>query len=432
MTRTTADARQADVIVVGAGPAGASAAYHLAESGVDVLLLEKSAFPRDKICGDGLTPRAVRQLVAMGIDLDAPGWQRNLGLRIVGAGHRLELPWPELAAFPPYGLVRTRADLDEILAGHAEKAGARLMERTAVTGPVVDERTGRVTGVTAKPVDDRGRRLGDDETYTAPVVVACDGVSARLAIALGLERRDDRPMGVAVRAYYETSRHDDEWMESWLELWDGDPGTSNLLPGYGWIFGVGNGTANVGLGILNTSKAFQHVDYKDVLRRWLAHTPDEWGFRDENLVGRIGSAALPMGFNRKPHYTRGMLLCGDSGGMVNPFNGEGIDYALESGHLAAETVVQALARPEGPGRERVLDGYAAALDSAYGGYFTLGRVFAKMIGNPTFMKQATRYGLPRTTLMKFMLKLMANLTDPHDGDVSDRVINALARAAPAA
>jgi geranylgeranyl reductase family protein len=432
MTRTTADARQADVIVVGAGPAGASAAYHLAEAGVDVLLLEKSAFPRDKICGDGLTPRAVRQLVAMGIDLDAPGWQRNLGLRIVGAGHRLELPWPELAAFPPYGLVRTRADLDEILARHAEKAGARLMERTAVTGPVVDERTGRVTGVTAKPVDDRGRRLGGDETYTAPVVVACDGVSARLAIALGLERRDDRPMGVAVRAYYETSRHDDEWMESWLELWDGDPGTSNLLPGYGWIFGVGNGTANVGLGILNTSTAFQHVDYKDVLRRWLAHTPDEWGFRDENLVGRIGSAALPMGFNRKPHYTRGMLLCGDSGGMVNPFNGEGIDYALESGHLAAETVVQALARPEGPGRERVLDGYAAALDSAYGGYFTLGRVFAKMIGNPTFMKQATRYGLPRTTLMKFMLKLMANLTDPHDGDVSDRVINALARAAPAA
>jgi menaquinone-9 beta-reductase len=432
MTRTTADARQADVIVVGAGPAGASAAYHLAEAGGDVLLLEKSAFPRDKICGDGLTPRAVRQLVAMGIDLDAPGWQRNLGLRIVGAGHRLELPWPELAAFPPYGLVRTRADLDEILARHAEKAGARLMERTAVTGPVVDERTGRVTGVTAKPVDDRGRRLGDDETYTAPVVVACDGVSARLAIALGLERRDDRPMGVAVRAYYETSRHDDEWMESWLELWDGDPGTSNLLPGYGWIFGVGNGTANVGLGILNTSTAFQHVDYKDVLRRWLAHTPDEWGFRDENLVGRIGSAALPMGFNRKPHYTRGMLLCGDSGGMVNPFNGEGIDYALESGHLAAETVVQALARPEGPGRERVLDGYAAALDSAYGGYFTLGRVFAKMIGNPTFMKQATRYGLPRTTLMKFMLKLMANLTDPHDGDVSDRVINALARAAPAA
>ncbi len=437
MTRTTADARQADVIVVGAGPAGASTAYHLAQAGVDVLLLEKSSFPRDKICGDGLTPRAVRQLIAMGIDVDAPGWARNKGLRIVGAGHRLELPWPELASFPPYGLVRTRMDLDEILARHAEKAGARLMERTSVTGPIVDERTGRVTGVTARPVDDNGRRIGaagEELELRAPLVVACDGVSARIAIALGLERREDRPMGVAVRGYYRTPRHDDEWMESWLELWA--PATEKagpqLLPGYGWIFGVGDGTANVGLGILNTSKAFQNVDYKDVLRRWLQHTPEEWGFRDENRVGRIGSAALPMGFNRKPHYTRGVLLAGDSGGMVNPFNGEGIDYALESGHLAADTVVQALALPEGPARERVLEGYAAALDATYGGYFTLGRVFAKMIGNPTFMKQATRYGLPRTTLMKFMLKLMANLTDPRDGDVSDKVINALARVVPAA
>jgi len=432
MSRMPADERQADVIVVGAGPAGSSAAYHLAAAGADVLLLEKAAFPRDKICGDGLTPRAVKQLIGMGFDLDQPGWQKNRGLRIVGAGHRLELPWPELGSFPDFGMVRTRMDLDEILARHAEKAGARLKERTAVTGPVFDERTGRVVGVTAKPVDDRGRRTGDEVTYTAPVVIAADGVSARIAIALGLERRENRPMGVAVRAYYETPRHDDEWMESWLELWAGEPGKSDLLPGYGWIFGVGDGTANVGLGILNTSKAFQHVDYKDILQRWLANTPDEWGFRDENRVGRVGSAALPMGFNRKPHYTRGVLLVGDSGGMVNPFNGEGIDYALEAGETAAHTVLQALARPEGASRERVLAGYASALDAAYGGYFTLGRVFAKMIGNPTVMKQATRHGLPRESLMRFMLKLMANLTDPRDGDVSDRIINGLSKVAPTA
>jgi geranylgeranyl reductase family protein len=432
MTRSTADQRQADVIVVGAGPAGSSTAFHLASAGLDVLLLEKAAFPRDKICGDGLTPRAVKQLISMGVDLDAPGWIRNKGLRIVGAGHRLELEWPELASFPSYGMVRTRMELDELLARHAEKAGARLMERTAVTGPVLDERSGRVIGVTARSLDENGRRVADDVTYSAPVVVACDGVSSRLATALGYERRENRPMAVAVRAYYETPRHQDAWMESWLELWDGPPGRSNLLPGYGWIFAVGDGTANVGMGILNSSKAFQNVDYRETLRAWLANTPEEWGFRDENLIGRIGSAALPMGFNRKPHYSRGLLLVGDSGGMVNPFNGEGIDYALESGHLAAEVIVQALSRPEGPARERALEGYAAALEGAYGGYFTLGRWFARMIGNPVVMKQATKYGLPREALMRFMLKLMANLTDPRDGDASDRIINALSRLAPSA
>ena len=433
MTRTTADERHAQVIVIGAGPAGSAAAYHLANAGIDVLLLEKSAFPRDKVCGDGLTPRAVKQLISMGFDLDEPGWQKNKGLRIVGAGHRIELPWPDLAEFPGFGMVRTRMELDEILARHAEKAGARLMERTAVTGPVFDDRTGRVVGVTAKPVDDRGRKTGDEVTYSAPIVIAADGVSARMAMALGLERRENRPMAVAVRAYYETPRHDDPWMESWLELWAGKPGESDLLPGYGWIFAVGDGTANVGLGILNTSKAFQNVDYRDSLKRWLANTPEEWGFRDEaNRRGAIGSAALPMAFNRKPHYTRGVLLVGDSGGMVNPFNGEGIDYALEAGHFAADIVVQALARPQGLSRERVLHGYADHLDREYGGYFTLGRGFAKLIGNPTFMKQATKYGLPRPALMRFTLKLMANLTDHRSGDAHDRIINALSKVAPRA
>lgn len=434
MSRTSADARQADVIIVGAGPAGSTAAFHLAQAGVDVLLLEKTSFPREKVCGDGLTPRAVKQLVGLGIDIDAPGWIKNRGLRIVGGGHQIELPWPDLTEFPPYGLVRTRLDFDEILVRHAEKAGARLMECTAVTGPVMDEQTGRVVGVTTRPVDDRGRRIGargEETTYRAPIVISADGVSARLALALGLAKRDDRPMGVAVRTYYNSPRHDDDWLESWLELWDGKPGASNLLPGYGWIFGVGDGTANVGLGVLNTSRAFQQVDYKDLLRRWLENTPEEWGFREQNMVGKISGAALPMGFNRKPHYTRGVLLVGDSGGMVNPMNGEGIAYAMESGEMAAATVVQALGR-SASGHEKALQAYPAALDAAYGGYYTLGRVFVKLIGNPHVMKQATKYGLPRPTLMRFTLKMLANLTDPRAGDVSDRVINAMSKVAPRA
>lgn len=425
-----ADERHADVIVVGAGPAGAATAYHLAAAGVDVLLLDKANFPRDKVCGDGLTPRAVKQMVAMGIDLDQPEWHRNKGLRIKGAGHTIELDWPELADFPSYGSARARVELDEILARHAQKAGARLLEGVSVTGPITDL-DGRVCGVTAQYLDDRGRKLPGEVTFRAPVVVAADGVSSRLATSLGITRRENRPMAVACRAYYATPMHDDDYMESWLELWDGKPRESNLLPGYGWIFPLGNGLANVGLGILNSSDAFQTFDYKDSMRRWLAATDPELGLTEENLVGGpIRSAALPMGFNRKPHYSRGLLLVGDAGGMVNPFNGEGIDYALEAGHMAADVIVQALARRAGEPRERVLAGYADALDAEYGGYFTLGRGFAKLVGSPTFMRLATKYGLPRPALMRFTLKLMANLTDHKAGDAHDRIINALTKVVP--
>ncbi len=436
MTKPSTDERQADVIVVGAGPGGATAASYLARAGVDVLLLEKTAFPREKVCGDGLTPRAVRQLIAMGVDIDAPGWIKNKGLRIVGGGHRLELPWPDLAAYPSYGLVRTRLDFDEILARHAQKSGARLYERTAVTGPVLDH-DGRIVGVTATPVEQEshrgsGRKVGDEVTYRAPIVIAADGNSTRLSLAMGLRKRDDRPMGVAVRTYYTSPRHDDDWLESWLELWDGEPGRSALLPGYGWIFGVGDGTVNVGLGILNTSSAFQHVDYHQLLKRWLDHTPADWGFREPNRTQPIRGAALPMGFNRKPHYANGMLLVGDAGGMVNPFNGEGIAYAMESGEMAAEVITQARSRITATGHERALEGYATALDQRYGGYYTLGRVFVKAIGNPTLMQYATRHGLPRPTLMRFALKMLANLTDPRDGDAMDRIVNGLSKVAPAA
>ncbi|MEW2133291.1 geranylgeranyl reductase family protein [Streptomyces sp. NPDC005435] len=418
----------ADVIVVGAGPAGATTAYHLARAGLDVLLLEKTEFPREKVCGDGLTPRAVKQLVAMGIDIsEEAGWLRNKGLRIIGGGSRLQLDWPDLASYPNYGLVRKRDDFDEQLARNAQKAGARLYERCNVTGPVVDDRTGRITGVTAK--------LGEEKrevTFHAPLVVAADGNSTRLSVAMGLHRREDRPMGVAVRTYFNSPRHEDDYLESWLELWDRRGAQDRLLPGYGWIFGMGDGTSNVGLGVLNTSESFKELDWREVLKAWCASMPEDWGYTPENMTGPIRGAALPMAFNRKPHYTRGLLLVGDAGGLVNPFNGEGIAYAMESGQLAADVIVQAQARATPAQREIALQRYPQILKDTYGGYYTLGRGFVKLIGNPKIMQIGAQRGLTHPMLMKFVLKLLANLTDPTGGDVMDRVINGLTKVAPSA
>lgn len=425
MTRRNAD-HDAEVIVVGAGPAGSTAATYLARAGVDVLLLEKTEFPREKVCGDGLTPRGVKQLIDLGIDTsEDAGWVHSRGLRILTGDLTLELDWPDLTSYPPYGVSRTRQDFDDLLAKTAVKAGARLYERTTVTGAITSP-TGRVIGVEAK--------VGPEKTpvsYRAPLVLACDGVSARLALSVGIQKNEKRPMGVAVRQYYKSPRHDDPFIEGHLELWDrSDPRDPKLLPGYGWAFPLGDGTVNVGLGMLSTSAAFRSTDYRALLRQWLDGTPEEWGYREENAIGKVGGAGLPMGFNRTPHYRDGLLLLGDAGGMVSPFNGEGISAAMESAQLASEFVVQALARREGPSRERALEGYPRAVGELMGGYYRLGNVFAKLIGKPKIMHAATKYGLRINSILPLVYKGLSGCYDAKGGDGVDRLIAALARATP--
>ncbi|BCW49506.1 drug:proton antiporter [Arthrobacter sp. StoSoilB13] len=402
-------------------------------AGIDVTVLEKTSFPREKVCGDGLTPRAVREIQKLGLPhAESEGWRRNKGLRLIAGGRTIELPWPEVSDFPTYGLIRTRLGFDEELARHAQAAGAVVLERHSVTSALQSD-DGRVIGARASILDESGRKTGETRDFHADVVLAADGNSTRTAVSLGMHKRDDRPLGVAVRTYFTSPRHEDDWMEGWLEL----PGKSGKpLPGYGWVFGVGDGTSNVGLGILNSSKEFGKLDYKQVLREWTAGMPADWGFTPENQVGEIRGAALPMGFNRTPHYSPGLLLLGDAGGMVSPFNGEGISYAMESARFAAEFLIDSASRSASAGwtaddADAHLSRYADYVRDQWGSHFTLGRMFASLIGKPAVMKLALRTGMPIPMLMRFVVRMLANLTDPSAKGFEDRVIRVLEMLVPA-
>lgn len=413
-----------DVVIVGAGPGGAAAAAHLVARGYDVIVLEKDRFPRDKVCGDGLTPRVIKELLALGLTDEAhgrvPGWATQKGLRIHGGTTVMDLPWPELDDWPNWGGTATRRVFDETLARHAQARGAQLFEGVAVTGPIFRDQTeSRVAGVRWRDSD------GREGEVRAPVVIAADGAGSPVAKQLGSPRRPERPMAVAARTYYRSPRSTDEWISSHLDLTDA---AGNLLSGYGWVFPLDDGTINVGLGLLSTSREFRSVSYRKLLSSWATGMADEYGTTEENRTDRIRSGPIPMGFNRTPLHQRGVLLVGDSGGMVNPFNGEGISYAMEAAALAADVIDEAMVVQ----RTSVLDRYDRELRQRWGGYYTLGKIFAELVGNPTVMHVCTTYGMPYRPLMELVLKLMAHLTDRRPADTKDVIVNTLQRLAPAA
>lgn len=416
----------AQVVVVGGGPGGAATAYHLATAGVDVALFDKATFPRDKVCGDGLTPGAVAEILTLGIDPLAEGWHPNRGLTVIGGGHRIQLEWPESADLPGYGLARARVDLDQRLLAQAEAAGARVYQGMTVTEPL-RARDGSVIGVRVVPTSERSAPARE---VRAAYVVDAGGASARLATAVGLGKHPRRPMAVAARAYFETPRGNEEWMESHLELWDGEPGASHLLPGYGWIFPLGNGLVNVGLGSVSSTATATKLPYRQIFESWVSNLPLEWQLTPETQQGPLRSAPLPMCHNRTPHYRGGLLLVGDAGGMISPFNGEGIAPAMKAGRLAAETIVQAFGRRTRTGAEAAMSRYPAAIRDANGGYYSLGRLFVRLIEKPEIMRLCTTYGLPRPVLMRFVHKLLSDGYARSGGDIFDRVLQALTAMAP--
>jgi geranylgeranyl reductase family protein len=391
-----------DVAVIGAGPAGAAAAITAARGGASVLVVDQAPYGRDKICGDGLTPRAVKALYDLGVGLDAA--HRIDGLRMIAGRRVRELPWPAGGRFPDHGAVWPRRRLDAALIDAAEAAGAELRWSTAGEPRVDDD--GRVVGIVAG-----GERIDADLTVVAA------GAPGKVARLLGADRVVDEPFGLAIRAYVASPRHTDRHLEACLTLRDG---RGAAVPGYGWMFPAGDGTVNIGVGALSTMKAFKRLnlttlldDYRDLVR-------DEW--EPGEYVERPRAWRLPMSIARR-HGT-GWVAVGDAAGLINPMNGEGIDYGLESGMLAAELF---LADPAGaPAR------YDEQIGTRFDGFLRTGRRFAFLIGHPLVLRAGLRLAVGTQSIANITLQVMGNLVDSSTPGAAGRVLRIADRTLAAA
>jgi geranylgeranyl reductase family protein len=406
-------AERFDVLVVGGGPSGAAAAYWLAEAGHRVLVVERKEFPREKTCGDGLTPRAVHQLHEMGLADRLAGYQRFDGLRSIGHGVTLELEWPDHPVFPSFGYVVRRRDLDEMVAERAVKAGATLWTGAEATAPVVDG--GLVAGAQI-----RRKATKATETVSARYVVVADGANSRFGRALGTARDRSYPLGIAVRGYFTSPMHDDPWIESHLDIRDK---FGNHLPGYGWVFPVGDGTVNVGVGLLSTFAGWKDVNTSHLMDAFCETAPERWGISPATACGPPTGGKLPTGSSVAPNVGPTWVVVGDAAGSVNPFNGEGISVAYETGRFAAEALDEALRTGDG----LALQQYPERLEREYGLYFKVARAFVRAIGNPAVMRELTRIGFQSRTLMEWVLRIMANLLRPDELGPAEAAYQIVAR-----
>jgi geranylgeranyl reductase family protein len=407
---------QPDVLVVGGGPGGAATAYWLARKGLSVLVAEKKSYPRDKTCGDGLTPRAVKQLLDMGFDFDVPELHRITGLRAYAGELRLELSWPEHSVYPNWGAVIRRADLDMQVAMLAEKQGAVIRQRTEAVAVVED---GLLTGTRLRQKDDSG--LVDEVVVTPKVTVVADGSLSRFGRKLGTSRRKDYPYGLAVRGYYASPNSTDGFLESQLDIRDAE---GHSLPGYGWIFPLGDGAINVGVGVLSTFKNGKGVNTSRVLDAYVAGLPPHWQVTANDQLSDPVGGKLPMSFSVGPKVGRNWVAVGDAAGAVNPFNGEGIDYAYETGRMVSDHIAEALAADD----LTRLASYPQQLEDEYGAYHRVARAFSIAIGNPRLMRSLTRIGLRSKPLMEWVLKVMANLLEPDEIGLEERIYRMVERA----
>lgn len=390
-----------DIAVIGAGPAGAAAAITAARRGAEVAMFERAGYGRDKVCGDGLTPRAVGALRDLGIRMD--GSHPIRGLRMIAGRTERVLPWPQTSRFPAQGAVWPRRRLDAALVDAAVAAGARIFWNTEAL-PILEG--GRVTGV----------RAGGEE-WRAGLVVAATGAPGKAARMLGAVRVESEPYGLAIRSYVESPRHDEEFLEARLTMSDED---GNSVPGYGWLFPAGDGTINIGVGALSTMRRFKSLNLGKLLDLYHRSVRERWGAG--GFLEKPRAWRLPMSAGRR--HGPGWVAVGDAAGLINPMNGEGIDYGLESGMLAADL----FASDPATAAER----YDAAVGERFDAFLRTGRRFSFLIGHPWILRSGLRLAVGAQAVADITLRVMGNLVDSETPGTAGRVLAAADRVLAAA
>ncbi len=384
--------RSTDVLIVGAGPAGSAAAAWTARAGRDVVLADSATFPRDKTCGDGLTPRAIAELDRLGLGEWVRGRAENRGLRLSGFGQELQLEWPG-GSLPAVGSAVPRTELDDKIRRSAIESGAVMLEGVKAVG--VEHDGGKVTSVTFE---------GGMEIECKKLIVA-DGVRSTLGRKLGRQWHRDTTFGVAARAYIDSERSADPWISSHLELRDGE---GTLQPGYGWIFPLGTGEVNIGVGTLATAKRPGPGALRPLLDLYTSQRRQDWALTGE--LRAVASALLPMGGAVSNIAGENWAIIGDAAACVNPLNGEGIDYGLEGGRMIADMLDE----------KDLTQAWPTVLREHYGQAFSIARRLSGLLTVPRFLPATGPIGMRSRALMTVAVRVMGNLVTEADSDLVAR------------